>query len=347
MSPTPASPTRFHRACLGQPVDRVPVWLMRQAGRYMPEYQAVRADAGGFHELCKSPKHAAQATLDAARILGTDAAIIFSDITMPGEPMGLELVFEPGPRFKNPLRTDQDLRRVRDVDAPRDLGYVMDAIRLTRAALPADVSLIGFVGAPFTLAGYFIEGDPSASRGWRETKRLAYGEPELMHGILERVTRVVTDHARAQIAAGCDAIQLFDSTAGELAHAELRAFAFHYAKRVIHALADTGVPIIYFARQIGAHLEEAAALGAHVLGLDWTVTLGEARSRLPANVTLMGNLDPATLFTSRAEVERRTRAILDESRGMQGFVFNLGHGVLPGTPVENVKQVIETVHGWR
>lgn len=315
--------------------------MMRQAGRYMPEYQTVRADAGGFYQLCKSPPHAARATLDAARILGTDAAIIFSDITLPGEAMGARLTFDPGPKFVTPVRTLADVKALREVDPRRDLGYVMEAIALARAELPADVSLIGFVGAPFTLAAYMIEGVPS--KQWIAAKKMIYGDPKTAHALIERVSDVVTAHAAAQIDAGCDSVQLFDTTAGHLAAEELRTFAFAYAKRVIEKLRGRGVPVIYFARDIGAHLEEAADLGADVLGIDWTVTMTSARRRLTGVTALMGNLDPTTLFTTPEVVHSRVRQILAEMQGRRGFVFNLGHGVLPETPVGNVKAVVEAV----
>lgn len=316
---------------------------MRQAGRYMPEYQALRAEAGGFYELCVKPEYAARATLDAARILGTDAAIIFSDITLPGEAMGLPLVFDPGPKFGKPVRSAADVKGLRNVSVTRDLGYVYEAIRRTRAALDPAVSLIGFVGAPFTLAAYMIEGDPSKT--WREAKRLAYGDPKTMHALLERVSEVVAAHARAQLDAGCDSVQLFDTSAGVLAAPALSTFAFAYARKVIAALKSAGAPVIYFARDIGAHLEEVGGLAADVLGIDWTVTMTEARRRLSGVTALMGNLDPTVLFTSPEVVQARARAILDEMAGRPGFIFNLGHGVLPETPVENVKALVAAVRG--
>ena len=315
---------------------------MRQAGRYMPEYQAIRAEAGGFYELCTKPELAARATLDAARILRTDAAIIFSDITLPGEAMGLRLNFAPGPKFANPVRAMADVAALKDVTPEQDLAYVLEAIRLTRHELDPDVSLIGFVGAPFTLAAYMIEGDPS--KQWIATKRLAYGSPQIMHALLERVADTVAKHAKAQLDAGCDAIQLFDTSAGMLAATELRNFAFAYAKKVIAKLKGEGLPVIYFARDIGAHLEEAATLGADVLGIDWTVTMTEAKTRLP-NINLMGNLDPTVLFTNQQEVRSRVQEIMSEMKDRNGFIFNLGHGVLPETPVDNVKEIVKTVRG--
>ncbi len=336
--------TRFLRACRREPVDRVPVWMMRQAGRYMPEYQLVRRQHD-LHTMFRDPALAAQVTLDAYRYLKTDAAIIFSDITLPADAMGCGLTFAPGPRFARPVRSQRDVAGLLSVDPARDLGFVLDAIKRTRAELPSDVSLIGFVGAPLTLAGYMIEGDPTG--GWHAFKRAVYGEPGLVEGLLERVSEVVAAHAAAQVAAGCDAVQLFDTLAGELAAAEVHAYAFRHAARVVAALKRTGAPVLYFARNIGAHLAGAAAVGADVLALDWTVSVREARQRLNDGIALMGNLDPDVLLTTPPVIDERVRLILEEAQRLKGFVFNLGHGVLPATPPEHARQVVLSVerHG--
>lgn len=336
-------PTLFSRACRGEPTDHTPVWLMRQAGRYLPQYQALKRDAS-FWDLCVKPELAARATLEAAEWLGTDAAIIFSDITVIGDAMGLRLVFDPGPKFERAARTREDIAGLKVIDPDRDLGYVMEAVRLTRAKLAPEVSLIGFCGAPFTLAAYMMEGVPG--RSWLETKRMVYGAPALAAELIDKVTDAVIAHAVAQAEAGCDVIQLFDSNAGELAADELERFAFEPARRAVSAIRAAGVPVIYFARNVAAHLERAAAVGADVLGLDWGVTVAGARTRLGAKPALQGNLDPAVLFTSRDEVDRRVREILAQAKGHPGFIFNLGHGVLPGTPPENALQVVQTVHAW-
>jgi uroporphyrinogen decarboxylase len=336
---------RFIRACRRETVDRIPVWLMRQAGRYMREYRELKERAGGFWGLCNQPEAVAEATLFAQKWLGTDAAIIFSDITLPAWAMGLPLEFNPGPRFPTPVRSANDARALANFDPNQKLGFVMEGIRKTRAGLPNDVSLIGFVGAPLTLASYMIEGTPG--RTWNELKKLAYGDPDTLHLVLARVAEAVSAHAVAQVQAGCDALQLFDTTAGELAAAELHTFAFAYARRVIEAVKKTGVPVIYFARNVSAHLEAAADLGADVLGVDWGISMTAARKRVGERVALMGNLDPSALFCSPDVVGQRTTAILEEMRGAPGFVFNLGHGILPETPPENARHLVRTVQAWK
>lgn len=335
----------FLRACRRQPTERPPAWMMRQAGRYMQEYQEVRAEAGGFLELCLNPPLAAKATLDAQRILQTDAAIIFSDITLPGQAMGLSLSFSPGPVYDDPVRSMGDVEALKAVDPDRDLSPVMEAIRLTREGLPDDVSLIGFCGAPFTLAGYMIEGKPG--KNWVEMKRMLYGARDVFDALIDRVVETVTAHARAQLAAGCDTVQLFDSNAGELAPEELREVAFESTRRCIEGIRDLGAPIIYFPRGAGAHLEAATEVGCDVLAVDWTVDLEDVTARLGDRVALMGNLDPTALLADEASVRARTQATMEKARGASGYIFNLGHGILPPTPVPNAKAVIETVRAFR
>jgi uroporphyrinogen decarboxylase len=341
--------TRMARACRREPVDRVPVWMMRQAGRYMPEYQALRKQAD-FLQLCRDPGLAAQATLDAWRYLDTDAAIIFSDITLPAAAMGQNLTFEPGPKLFPAVRSLEDVGRLLTVDPVKDLGFVMEAIRRTRAELPQGVSLIGFVGAPLTLAAYMVEGTP-AGGDWLEFRKLIYRAPKVVQALLERTAEVVLAHAAAQLDSGCDIVQLFDTSAGELPADELKRFAFSAARQVIAGLKrhSKSAPVIYFARDIGAHLEAAADMGADVLALDWKITIEEARARLGRGVALMGNLEPAVLLTSKEEIDRRVAEILAQADGLEGFIFNLGHGVLPATPPENARQVVDSVkkHGVR
>ncbi|MBI5511106.1 MAG: uroporphyrinogen decarboxylase [Deltaproteobacteria bacterium] len=343
---TTTKATRMVRACRREPVDRIPVWMMRQAGRYMPEYQELRRKAD-FLTLCRDPALAAQATLDAARYLDTDAAIIFSDITLPAAALGQALTFEPGPRLAPAIRTFDDVKALKKVDVRRDLGVVLEAIRRTRAALPPEVSLIGFVGAPATLAAYMVEGKPDGN--WLEFRKLVYGAPKVAEALIERVAEVVAAHAAAQLDAGCDVVQLFDTSAGELPSSELKGLAFAYARQVIAGLKPKGAPVVYFARDIGGHLEAAADLGADVLALDWKVSISEAKARLGNSVALMGNLEPAVLLTSVEEIDRRVQQILQEAEGLHGFIFNLGHGVLPPTPPAHARQVVDSVkrHGVR
>lgn len=336
-----ASDRLYIRACYRQPTPRPPVWFMRQAGRYMVEYRDLKDRAGGFWGLCTHAEYIAEATLFAQRALQVDAAIIFSDITMPAWGMGMALDFAPGPCFPTPIRTRSDVAALATLDPVRKLPFLMDGIRQTRAGLSDDVSLIGFVGAPLTLAGYMIEGKPSPH--WLALKQLAYGDPDLMHALLVRVSDAVIAHAQAQVEAGCDALQLFDTTAGDLAAPELYEYAFAYAARVIDGLRGTGVPITYFARNVGAHLEQAADVGAHVLGVDWSVKLDEAFERVGDRVAVMGNLDPAALFLPETAVLERGRALLAVAGHRPGYIFNLGHGVLPETPVSNVKKLAAMV----
>ena len=345
MSSVPSYPdTRFNKACRCLEVDRPPVWIMRQAGRYLPLYQELRAKYS-FIEICKKPEMAAKATLDAADYLDTDAAIIFSDIMIPAIGMGLDLDFDPGPKLGKPVRTLEDVEALKVIEPNEDLPYVMEAIRQTRAGLPEHKSLIGFVGAPLTMCGYLIEGGPN--KNWTHFKEMLYGNPALFEKLIDSVTESITRHAAAQVAAGCDAIQLFDSNAGQVAPKELHDFAFRYAQKAITALKPLGVPIIYFARDIGPHFEAAAELGADVLGVDWSISLGDVHKRVGNQIALMGNLDPGVLFTSPAEVEKRVQAILDEAKQFPGFIFNLGHGILPKTPPENAVTLVNTVRTYR
>lgn len=345
MSFVPSYPdTRFNKACRCLEVDRPPVWIMRQAGRYLPLYQELKAKYT-FIEICKNPELAAKATLDAADYLDTDAAIIFSDIMIPAIGMGLELDFNPGPILENPVRTAADVDALKIIEPNDDLPYVMEAIRQTREGLPNHKSLIGFVGAPLTMCGYLIEGGPN--KNWTHFKEMLYGNPALFEKLIESVTQSITRHAAAQIAAGCDAIQLFDSNAGQVAPKELHEFGFRFAQKAIAALKPLGVPIIYFARDIGPHFEAAAELGADVLGVDWSISLSAVQKRVGNKIALMGNLDPGVLFTSETEVETRVQAILDEAKDFPGFIFNLGHGILPKTPPENAVALVKTVQNYR
>ncbi|MBN1959731.1 MAG: uroporphyrinogen decarboxylase [Deltaproteobacteria bacterium] len=337
--------TLFNNACRGQVFEKIPVWLMRQAGRYLPAYQKLKHQAS-FWDLCSKPDLAAKATLSAVEYLDADAAIIFSDITVIGKAMGLPLHFDPGPKFLKVVRDEQELKQLKTIKPEQDLEYVLEAIDITRAQLDKSISLIGFCGAPFSLAAYMIEGIPN--KNWLETKKIIYNEPQLAIKIIDRVTDAIIAHAQAQVKAGCDVIQLFDSNAGELAFDDLEKFALAPARRAIKAIKLTGVPVIYFARNISAQLKQVATVKADVLSIDWQISIATARQKLRSMpLALQGNLDPITLFCSRSEIERRAHAILQQAHGHPGFIFNLGHGVLPLTPPENARHLIEIVHSWR
>ncbi|MCC6645993.1 MAG: uroporphyrinogen decarboxylase [Polyangiaceae bacterium] len=335
-----AASSSFLRACRGEPVASTPVWLMRQAGRFQAEYRAIREKVG-FLELCKTPDLAAEVTVFAVRQLGVDAGIIFADILLVLEPMGLRVTFEKGdgPVIHDPIVGARDVDRVTgEIDAA-SLGYVGDAIRGFKRELPR-VPLIGFAGAPFTLASYAIEG--GGSKNYVATKRLMYEDPGAFSALMERLSVAITRFLSMQIDAGADAVQLFDSWAGALSPRDYRAHVAPHMKRIVDALPD-GVPVITFGTGTGGFLEELAASGADVVGVDWRLDLADAARRLPG-VTLQGNLDPVTLFGPVSAMKPAVEAILAAARGHRGHVFNLGHGILPGTPVDHVRALVELVH---
>jgi uroporphyrinogen decarboxylase len=314
---------------------------MRQAGRFMPEYRAVR-DKLGFLELCKRPDAAAEVTVTAARVLGVDAAIIFADILLVVEPLGLGLTYgsADGPRIERPLRTAADVERLPAVP-PAALGYVYDAIRLARAALPAGQPLIGFAAAPFTLATYMIEG--GASQAYLQTKGLMRRDPGLWRAVMERLVVVLVDYLNAQIDAGAQAVQLFDSWVGTLPPAEYRSRVLPHMRRLMDGL-RADVPVIHFGTNTSGLLEAMRAAGGDVIGLDWRVDLDAAWARLDHAVAVQGNLDPTVLLAAPAEIRRQAADVLARAAGRPGHVFNLGHGVLPGTPVDHVRLLVDCVH---
>ena len=331
----------FLRACRGERTEYTPVWFMRQAGRYLPEYQAVRGKVS-FLELCKRPELCTEVTLQPIDIFGFDAAILFSDILIPMEAMGLQLEFHEskGPVFPEPVRTQAAVDQLRIPDPEESLPFVLETIRLLRRALK--VPLIGFSGAPFTLATYLIEG--GSSKVFLETKRMAYQQPELYHALLEKITRCTSLYLQEQARAGAQVLQIFDSWAGILAPCDFERFALPYVQSIIADLRQmTDVPIIYFANNGATLLELSATSGADVLGLDWRIKLDNAAKIAPQHV-LQGNLDPVALFLPEKELEARIAAILVEGRAAKGHIFNLGHGILPQTPPEQVKIAVEAVH---
>jgi uroporphyrinogen decarboxylase len=331
------------RACRMKPTAYTPIWLMRQAGRYMPEYRHVR-ERFSFLELCRRPDIAAEVTVTAVQRLKVDAAIIFADILLPLLPMGVGLHYEKGdgPIIDRPVRNIADLERIGAVDdAAGALGFVGDAIKLARRGLAGKVPLIGFAGAPFTLASYLIEG--GGSRQYLATKRLMYNHPEVWSGLMTMLARVTADYLTMQIEAGADLIQIFDSWVGSLGPDDYRRFVLPYTADIIRRL-PVAVPVIHFGTVTGNLLELMREAGGDVIGLDWRVNLGEAWARLGHRVAVQGNLDPIALFAGPDEIRARARAILDQAAGRPGHIFNLGHGILPETPVDHVIALVDMVH---
>jgi uroporphyrinogen decarboxylase len=338
--------SRFLSACRREPVDATPVWFMRQAGRYMPEYRALR-ERYGLLDLCRTPELATQVTLQPVEAIDVDAAIIFSDLLLPLEPMGLpfDFVKGEGPRIENPLQGDDDVARLRRFDPRAELGYVLDAIRLTRQALAGRVPLIGFAGAPFTLASYAIEGGPS--RDFSRTKALMYGSPDTWHRLCDLFAAIVSDFVVAQVEAGAEAIQIFDSWVGALSGPDYREFALPHSARIFEALAPTGVPTIHFGTGTSAILPDLAAAGGDVIGADWRIPLDRAWEAIGFDRAIQGNLDPTLLLGPRHRTHRAAEEVLRRAAGRPGHIFNLGHGILPTTPVEHVQALARFVHQTR
>ena len=320
-----------------------PVWFMRQAGRYLPEYRALR-QKHSLLELCHKPELAAQVTLQPVERLGVDAAILFADILLPFEPLGLGLTFSAGegPQITRPVREAGQVLELPPVDPATDLGYVLEAARLAARALPPHVPLIGFAGAPFTLASYAIEG--GATRSFALTKRFMYSEPRAWHLLLERLAELVGAYLAAQARAGARALQLFDSWVGCLSPGDYATYVFPHSQRTLELAAASGVPVIHFGTDTAGLLGDFARAGGDVIGVDWRIPLDAAWQRV-APAAIQGNLDPVALLAPRAELERQTREILARAASRPGHIFNLGHGVLPETPIEALQAVVEWVHG--
>lgn len=335
---------RFLRACRREPVDRTPVWFMRQAGRYMPEYRRIR-ERYSLLEICHQPELAAEVTLQPLRTLGVDAAILFADILLPAIPLGLGLEFAKGegPVIGKPVGTMEDVRAMNPVDADTDLGYVMEAIRILRKEL-SGTPLIGFCGAPFTVASYIVEG--GSSRDFLKTKNMMYAAPDVWHALLERLSSVLAEYLLAQIRAGAQAVQVFDSWVGALCPQDYEQFVLPYSQRVLAAAQAEGVPVIHFGTNTTTLLPLMKRAGGDVIGLDWRIPLDDGWTLLGADVAVQGNLDPALLFAPLPEIKKRVVDILRRADGRPGHIFNLGHGILQHTPVENVKAVVEMVHEY-
>ena len=330
------------RACRREAVPYTPIWLMRQAGRYMPEYRAVRAKTS-FLELCKTPSLAAEVTVTAAERLDVDAAIIFADILLILEPMGVDLEFAhgEGPVIHNPVRHASDVDRLRQLEDVSALEFVNEAIRQTRRALKPNVPLIGFSGAPFTLASYLTEG--GGSKNYVHTKRLMYNDRGAWHAMMSLISASLVKYLNAQIEAGAQAVQLFDSWVGALSPDDYREFVLPHTRTVIQNI-KPGVPVLHFGTGTAALLELMRAAGGNVIGLDWRVRLDDGWRRVGYDVAVMGNLDPVALFAERDVLLAQAKRILDQADGRAGHIFNLGHGILPETPVENVIALVEFVH---
>lgn len=332
----------FLQACRRRPTSFTPVWLMRQAGRYMPEYRHLRARLG-FLELCKNPEAAAQVTLQPVERLGVDAAIVFADILLVLEPLGVGLEFTrgDGPRILRPVRSAADVRRLRRVPVDETLSFVFEAVARARKALAERTPLIGFAGAPFTLASYLVEGGPS--REFLLTKRFMREERSAWESLMTTLADLTGDYLNGQIAAGAQAVQLFDSWVGTLSPADYRDFVQPHTRRAIERLRP-GIPVIHFGVGTGGLLPLMKAAGGDVIGLDWRVELGPTWERLGHGVAVQGNLDPAVLLAGVAEIRRGVREVLDGAAGRPGHIFNLGHGVHQNTPVEHVKALVDMVH---
>jgi len=336
------SATRFVRACLRQPVDRPPVWFLRQAGRYMAEYREVRKHHT-LVEICKKPDVAAEVTITAAEKLGVDAAIIFADLLLPLEPMGLdfEFVAGEGPCVHKPLRTPEDIDALQTHRA-NELEYVGQAIEKVQAHFKGQLGMIGFAGSPYTLASYMIEG--GSSRNYIFTKQLMYSNTGAWEKLLDKIVEVLIPYCKQQVDAGADVIQIFDSWVGSLSVADYRDYVLPVTKRLIRAVQEMGVPVIYFGVDSASLLPAMRETGADVLGLDWRTPLDGAWKSVDYACGVQGNLDPITLFAPLPVIETRVGQILAQAAGRPGHIFNLGHGIVPGTPVENVIEVVKMVH---
>ena len=339
---------RFIKAILREPLDRTPVWMMRQAGRYLPEYRATRGQAGDFMSLCKNTELACEVTMQPLERYELDAAILFSDILTIPDAMGLGLYFEEGegPKFRKPVRTEADIEKLEVINTASDLPYVTDAVSMIRRELNGRVPLIGFSGSPWTLATYMVEGQ--SSRDFARAKTMLYTQPEVMHQLLEKLALSVIDYLNAQIRAGAQVVQIFDTWGGALSHAAYQEFSLAYMEKIVANLITHAdgreVPVILFTKGGGHWLEAMADSGCHALGLDWTVDIGSARGRVGDKVALQGNMDPAVLRADPATIEREVASILTSYGDNPGHIFNLGHGITPDIDPANVKVFIDAVH---
>ena len=338
---------RFLRALLREPVDRTPLWMMRQAGRYLPEYREIRAEAGSFMNLCTNPELACEVTLQPLRRYAMDAAILFSDILTVPDALGLGLYFSEGegPRFERPISTAAEINALDPARAASELGYVMDAVSLIRKELKGSIPLIGFAGSPWTLATYMVEG--GSSKDFAKVKSLAFNEPELMHQLLSKLATSVAAYLTEQIHCGAQAVQIFDTWGGALSHNAYREFSLRYMTEIIDQLPREAdgrrVPVIVFTKGGGQWLEAIADCGADAVGLDWTTDIGAARERVGDRVCLQGNMDPTLLNASPERIRQEVAQILTSFGKGSGHVFNLGHGITPGINPDHVAAMVDAV----
>jgi len=333
----------FLKACRCEDTDYTPIWLMRQAGRYMKEYQDIRSKVP-FLELCRSPELATEVMVTAVERLGVDAAIIFSDILLILQPMGLELEYVEGvgPILHNPVRTPEQAQMLKEVEPKESLSYVFDVVKSTRSALPSDLPLIGFSGAPFTIASYIIEG--GGSKNYQLTKQFMYSHPAAWKDLMELIVRATVKYLKGQVEAGAQALQVFDSWVGCLSPTDYRAFVFPHMTRLFEQL-DSDIPLIHFGVSTATLLKQQKEAGGNVIGLDFRVDIKAAWQEL-GPIAIQGNLDPCVLYADKDTVRCEARRILDQVQGKNGHIFNLGHGILPTTPVDNVIELVDFVHEY-
>lgn len=334
----------FLRACKRKKVERTPIWIMRQAGRYLPEYRAVRKKVD-FLTMCKTPELAAEVTIQPVDIIGVDAAIIFSDILVIPEAMGmkLEMIESKGPKLYNPIRSISDINRLRKIDPSKDLKYVLDAVSLAKKELSGRVPLIGFAGSPWTLMTYMVEGGGSSRQVGTEIKKFIYNDPKSAHVLLDKIADAVAEYLSAKIEAGADAVQIFDTWGGLLSPADFEEFSLRYIEKIISQIKRKDEPVIVFAKGVHYKLNKLANCGADVIGLDWTMELGKVRSKIGNKVALQGNLDPTVLYGNEEKIRNEAVKVLKSFGKNNGHIFNLGHGILPDVKPENAKFLVDVV----
>ncbi len=332
----------FLKACKKEPIERTPIWIMRQAGRYLPEYRAVR-EKSDFLTMCKTPDLAAEVTIQPIDIIGVDAAIIFSDILVIPEAMGMELemIESKGPVFHHPIRNEEDSKQLKDIDPVKDLKYVLDAVSLTKKELDNRVPLIGFAGSPWTLLTYMVEG--KGSKNFSEIKKLIYNNPALAHSLLDKIANAVAEYLSAKIEAGANAVQIFDTWGGILSQSDYREFSLEYITKIISNIKRNDESVIVFSKGVHHSILEIANSGPDVIGLDWTMNIGEVRKLVGDKVALQGNLDPTVLYAEPDSIRAKAKEVFESFGNGSGHVFNLGHGILPDVPPANAKALVDFV----